>query len=156
VSINSLSNQAASRSRSANNLAHQGESVAQNVQRKREQFCKAKATESIVVIAVNIALSCAAIAAIAKLLPYQSSQKDRLDELTAEVNSVEQRVNGMREKFPQMFNSGKSQEILLRNHGWIKSNQMTIKLLDPAEIAAPSNEGIANTTTTAQKSNKNP
>jgi hypothetical protein len=33
---------------------------------------------------------------------------------------------------------------------------MTIKLLDPAEIAAPSNEGIANTTTTAQKSNKNP
>ncbi|PZU95843.1 MAG: hypothetical protein DCE90_11870 [Pseudanabaena sp.] len=131
------------------------ETVAQNVKLKQEKFYRAKATESIIVIAVNIALSLAAIAAIAKLLPYQSSQKDRLDEINTELNSVEQRVKELREELPQTFNSGKSQEILLRRHGLIKNNQMTIKLLDPDEIATPDNDGIMPTTSTAQKLNKN-
>ncbi|WP_146048703.1 hypothetical protein [Pseudanabaena sp. BC1403] len=131
------------------------EAVAQNVQRKREQYCRAKATEAIIVIAVNVALSIAAIAAVTKLLPYQSSQKDRLDEITTEVNSVEQRVNGLREKLPQTLNSGKSQEMLLRKQGWIKNNQVTIKLLDPSEVASPNTDtdGVMPTTTTAQKYN---
>ncbi len=130
-----------------------GAAVAHSLQRKKEKYCRGKATESIVVIAVNVALSLAAIAAIARLLPYQSSQKDRLDELTTEVTAAEQRVNGLREKLPQTLNSGKSQEIMLRKQGWIKSNQMTIKLLDPTEIASPNNDGVMSTTTTAQKHN---
>jgi|JFJP01.1.fsa_nt_gi hypothetical protein len=130
------------------------EAVANSIQRKKEQYCRTKATESIVVIAVNMALSFAAIAAIARLLPYQSSQKDRLDELITEVSSVEQRVNGMREQLPQTLNSGKSQEMLLRKQGWIKRNQMTIKLLEPTEVASPNNDGVMPTTTTAQKSNR--
>jgi hypothetical protein len=141
---------------SAFNVAENySEAVAQNVDRKRQQYYRAKATESIIVIAVNVALSIAAIAAITKLLPYQSSQKDRLDELTSEVNSVEQKVNGLREKLPQTLNSGKSQEMLLRKQGWIKNNQMTIKLLDPAEVASPNtdSDGVMPTTTTAQKYN---
>jgi len=127
------------------------EAVAHSIQRKREQYCRAKATESIIVIAVNVALSLAAIAAITRLLPYQSSQKDRLDEITTEVNSAEQRVNTLREQLPQTFNSGKSREMLLRKQGLIKSNQMTIKLLDPTEIASPNNDGVLPTTTTAQR-----
>ena len=91
--------------------------------------------------------------AIARLLPYQSSQKDRLDEITTEVNSVESRVNGLREKLPQALNSGKSQEMLLRKQGWIKNNQMTIKLLDPSEVASPNNDGVMPTNSTAQKLN---
>jgi hypothetical protein len=130
------------------------EAVTSSIQRKKDQYYRTKATESIVVIAVNVALSFAAIAAITRLLPYQSSQKDRLDELTTEVNSVEQKVNGMREKLPQTLNSGKSQELLLRKQGWIKRNQMTIKLLEPTEIASPNNDGVMQTTTTAQKSNR--
>lgn len=134
----------------ANNYS---EAVAHTVQRKKDKFCRSKATESIIVIAVNLALSFAAIAAITKLLPYQSSQKERLDELTTEVNSVEQRVNGLREQLPQTLNSGKSQDALLRKQGWIKNNQMTIKLLDPSEIASPYNDGVMPTTTTAQRFN---
>ena len=134
----------------ANNYS---EAVAHTVQRKKDKFCRTKAIESIIVIAVNLALSLAAIAAITKLLPYQSSQKERLDELTTEVNSVEQRVNSRREQLPQTLNSGKSQDALLRKQGWIKNNQMTIKLLDPSEIASPSNDDVMPTTTTAQRSN---
>ena len=129
------------------------DAVAHSVQRKKEQFYRAKATESIIVIAVNAALSIAAIAAIARLLPYQTAQKERLDEITTEVNSVEQRVSGLREQLPQSLNSGKSQETLLRKQGWIKNNQMTIKLLDPTEIASPNNDGVMPTTTTAQRTN---
>ncbi len=150
VSMNSLRNHSVS-----GNINPHSEAIALNVQRKREQYCQSKATESLIVIAVNIALSLAAIAAIARLLPYQSSQKDRLDEITTEVNSVEQRVNGMREQLPQTLNSGKSQELLLRKQGWIKNNQMSIKLLTPSEIASPDNDGMMPTTTTAQKV-KNP
>jgi uncharacterized protein Yka (UPF0111/DUF47 family) len=129
------------------------EAVAHSVQRKREQFYRAKATESVIVIAVNVALSIAAIAAIVRLLPYQIAQKERLDEIITEVNSVEQRVSGLREQLPQTLNSGKSQEPLLRKQGWIKNNQMTIKLLDPTEIASPNNDGVMPTTTTAQRTN---
>ncbi len=156
VSMHSRSSHSSSGETSALNVSgNYSEAVAQNVHRKKEQFYRAKATESIIVIAVNVALSIAAIAAITKLLPYQSSQKDRLDELTTEVNSVEQRVNGLREKLPQTLNSGKSQEMLLRKQGWIKNNQMTIKLLDPSEVASPNTDtdGVMPTTTTAQKSN---
>ncbi|PZV11825.1 MAG: hypothetical protein DCF20_18720 [Pseudanabaena sp.] len=156
VGIHSRSNHSASGNNVAsifNGASNYSEAFAQNVQLKKEQFCRAKATESIIVIAVNVALSIAAIAAIAKLLPYQSSQKDRLDEMTTEVNSVEQRVNGLREKLPQTINSGKSQEMLLRKYGWIKNNQMSIKLLDPSEVASPNTDGVMPTTTTAQKYN---
>ncbi|WP_434685032.1 hypothetical protein [Pseudanabaena minima] len=154
VSMHSRSNHSASSNlASFNGASNYSEAVAQNVQRKREKYCRTKAVESIIVIAVNVALSLAAIAAITKLLPYQSSQKDRLDEITTEVNSAEQRVNGLREKLPQTLNSGKSQEMLLRKQGWIKNNQVTIKLLDPSEVASPSTDGIMPTTTTAQKYN---
>ncbi|MFM7886215.1 MAG: hypothetical protein ACKPCM_05895 [Pseudanabaena sp.] len=128
------------------------EAVTHSIQRKREQYCRVKATESIIVITVNVALSLAAIAAIMRLWPYQSSQKDRLNEITTEVNSTEQRVNTLREQLPQNFNTGKSRETLLRKQGLIKSNQMTIKLLDPTEIASPNNDGFMPTTTTAQRS----
>ncbi len=134
----------------ANNYS---EAVAHNVERKKEQFYRSKATESIIVIAVNIALSIAAIAAIVRLLPYQTAQKERLDEIITEVNSVEQRVGGLREQLPQALNSGKSQETLLRKQGWIRNNQMTIKLIDPTEVASPNNDGVMPTTTTAQRSN---
>jgi len=132
----------------ANNYS---DAVAHSVQRKKEQFYRAKATESIIVIAVNVALSIAAIAAIVRLLPYQTAQKERLDEIITEVNSVEQRVGGLREQLPQTLNSGKSQETLLRKQGWIRNNQMPIKLLDPTEVASPNNDGVMPTTTTAQK-----
>jgi hypothetical protein len=134
----------------ANNYS---EAVAHSVQRKREQFYRAKATESVIVIAVNVALSLAAIAAIVRLHPYQNAQKERLDEIITEVNSVEQRVSGLREQLPQTLNSGKSQETLLRKQGWIRNNQMTIKLLDPTEIASPNNDAVMPTTTTAQRTN---
>ena len=137
----------------SSNANSYSEAVAHNVQRKRQQYYRAKATEAVIVIIVNVALSMAAIAAITKLLPYQSSQKERLEEITTEVNTVEQKVNQMREQLPQTLNSGKSQEMLLRSQGFIKPNQVSIKLINPSDMASPDNNGVMPTTTTAQGSN---
>ncbi len=158
VSIASHGNFTTSLNNKANHreISDYSAAVTQNIQRNRDKYCRAKAIESVVVIAVNIALSMTAIAAITKLLPYHSSQKDRLDEINTEVKSVEQRVNSLRDKLPQTLNSGKSQELLLRNQGWIKHNQITIKLLDPSEVASPNTDGVMSTTTTAQKINPKP
>lgn len=65
----------------ANGANNYSDAVTHNVQRKKDKYCKAKATESIIVIAVNVALSLAAVVAIARLLPYQSSQKIDLTKL---------------------------------------------------------------------------
>ncbi|MBD2188627.1 slr1601 family putative cell division protein [Pseudanabaena mucicola] len=156
VSINSRSRSTLGNQQSpANKSSSYSEAVAHSVQHKREQFCRTKAIEAVVVIAVNVALSLAAVIAIAKLLPYQASQKDSLDDITTEVNSTEKRVNDLREQLPQTLNSGKSQELAVRKQGWIKNNQVTVKLLDPSEIASPNTDGLANTTTTAQKQQNN-
>ncbi|NUN65791.1 hypothetical protein HCU40_13780 [Pseudanabaena biceps] len=130
------------------------DAVAHNIQIKRKSYYRAKTIESVIVIAVNAALSLVAIATISSLLPYQSSQKDRLDEINSEVNTVEQRVNGMRENLPDSLNTGRSKELLLRKHGYIKNNQVTIKVLDPSQIASPDNDGVMPTTSTAQKINR--
>jgi cell division protein FtsB len=155
VSINSRSRSTLGNHAAVNKSSSYSEAVAHSVQHKRAKFCRAKAIESVVVIAVNVALSFAAVIAIAKLLPYQASQKDSLDEITTEVNSTEKRVNELRDQLPQALNSGKSQELAVRKHGWIKNNQVTVKLIDPSEIATPNTDGLANTTTTAQKQQNN-
>ncbi|MDX2256652.1 MAG: hypothetical protein NW214_14155 [Pseudanabaenaceae cyanobacterium bins.39] len=153
--VNINSRHAPNRQDAANGAAVYSEAVARSVKIKQAKYCRDKATEAVVVIAVNVALSIAAIAAIARLLPYQASQSNRLNEITTEVQTVEQRVNGMREKLPQVINSGRSQELLLRQQGWIKPNQITIKLLEPSEIATPNQDGGLPTTTTAQRSKQN-
>ncbi|MEI6427572.1 MAG: hypothetical protein WCO45_04155 [Pseudanabaena sp. ELA607] len=114
-----------------------------------EQQFRSKAVEAAVVIVVNILMSTAAFLALARLIPYQSAQRDRLDEITAEASSAEQRVNGLRNRLPQALDSGKSQAANLRQQGWIKRNQMTIKLLDPATATPqkPDQNTLPQTTT---------
>ncbi|MEE3718612.1 hypothetical protein V2H45_17870 [Tumidithrix elongata RA019] len=122
--------------------------------RQRAQQNKTRGIEAVVVIAVNIFLSAAAVIALTKLLPYQSVQKERLDTISAEVESAEQRVNALRAKLPQTFDSGKSQEVFLRKQGWIKPNQMTIKLVEPGDIATPNGEYLPSTSTAQKPSTK--
>ncbi|CAN1213263.1 hypothetical protein TUMEXPCC7403_23860 [Tumidithrix helvetica PCC 7403] len=122
--------------------------------RQRSQQNRTKGLEAAVVIAVNIFLSAAAIIALTKLMPYQAVQKERLDSISAEVESAEQRVNALRAKLPQTFDSGKSQEVFLRKQGWIKQNQMTIKLIQPGDIATPDSETLPSTSTAQKPSAK--
>jgi hypothetical protein len=103
-------------------------------------------------------MSTAAFFALARLIPYQSAQRDRLDEITVEASTAEQRVNGLRNRLPQALDSGKSQAAHLRQQGWIKRNQMTIKLLDPATASPqkPDQNTLPQTTTARSNVPKTP
>jgi hypothetical protein len=120
--------------------------------RQQSQQNRNRGFESAIVIVVNVFLSAAAIIALTKLWPYQSVQKERLDTISAEVESAEQRVNALRAKMGETFDSGKSQEVMLRKQGLLKPNQTTIKMYEPGDIASPGGETLPSTST-AQKSN---
>ncbi len=107
--------------------------VDEKFRKRKAQHCQARGYEALIVISVNIVLSAAALIALTRLVPYQTAQKERLDEITAEVQIMEERVNVLRAKLPQTFDSGKSQEALLRQQGWLKQNQLSIKILAPSE-----------------------
>lgn len=106
------------------------DAVTQKQRRQRERRFKAKGIEALGVIAVSTAFSVVAVMALARLIPYQTAQRERLDEITAEVQAVDRRVEALRYTFPQMFNSGKSKDALIRQYGFVKPNQIPIKILD--------------------------
>lgn len=96
-----------------------------------QKYYKARGTEAIAIIAVNVFLSAAALIALARLIPYQTAQRDRLEEISNEVRNVGQRVDVLRARLPESLDSGKSKYTFLRQQGWIRPNQLTIKLLEP-------------------------
>jgi cell division protein FtsB len=106
------------------------DAVIQKQRRQRERRFQAKGIEALVVITVSTAFSVVAVMALARLIPYQTAQRERLDEITAEVQAVEHRVESLRRRFPEMFNAGKSKDALIRQYGFVKPNQIPIKILD--------------------------
>ncbi len=117
------------------------DAVIQKQRRQRERRFKAKGIETLGVIAVSTACSVIAVMALARLIPYQTAQRERLDEITAEVQAVEHRVESLRRRFPEMFNAGKSKDALIRKYGFVKPNQIPIKILDSTSSRPqPSND----------------
>jgi hypothetical protein len=108
------------------------DAVIQKQRHQRARRFKAKGFEALGVIAVSTAFSAVAVMALARLIPYQTAQRERLDEITTEVQAVGQRVEVLRVRFPEVFNAGKSKDALIRKHGFVKPNQIPIKLLDSA------------------------
>jgi cell division protein FtsB len=108
------------------------DAVQQKQRLQVEQRYKARGVEALLVIAVSTALSTAAVMALARLIPYQTAQSARLEEMSAEVQAVEKRVEALRNKFPQVFSSGKSRDAQIRQYGFVKPNQIPIKILDSA------------------------
>jgi hypothetical protein len=116
------------------------DAVVQKQRRQKERRFKAKGFESLGVIAVSTAFSVVAVMALARLIPYQTSQRERLDEISAELQAVEYRVEALRTRFPQVFDSGKSKEASIRQEGFVKPNQIPIKILDsPSSRPQPNN-----------------
>jgi hypothetical protein len=106
------------------------DAVIQKQRRQRERRFRAKGFEALGVIAVSTAFSVVAVMALARLIPYQTAQRERLDEITAEVQAVGHRVEALRLRFPDVFNAGKSKDAQIRKYGFVKPNQIPIKILD--------------------------
>ncbi|AFY71147.1 hypothetical protein Pse7367_2894 [Thalassoporum mexicanum PCC 7367] len=109
--------------------------VSAKVRRQKAHRHRARGVEAVGVITVNILLSAIAFTALTKLIPYQVEHRARLEEITSEVQMAEERVNLLRDELTATFDSGKSQEKLLRENGWQKRNQLTIKIIDDPEAS---------------------
>ena len=73
-------------------------------QRQRQRQ-RGVALEMGILISVNIVVIAAASTAIVKLIPYNLSQRSKLDVLQAEVDSLVLRVDGLRQTFSHHFDA---------------------------------------------------
>ncbi len=73
---------------------------------------RAIALEASIKLAVNVAASGLAIAALIHLLPYHRSGETKLQTLEAEVQATELRVNRLRQTFSQSFDPKQAKNIM--------------------------------------------
>jgi|GEM_PF-1173326 len=114
------------------------QTATKSTNRKNAKLFRSRGVEAIFVVGVNLFLSVTALTALTKLLPYQNAERERLEEINTEVQLVEQRVNVLRARLPQIFGSGNSQKALLRREGLIGSDEKAIKLIPPSQPVLPS------------------
>ncbi|AFY65162.1 hypothetical protein [Geitlerinema sp. PCC 7407] len=109
------------RRRSASRVLPQGRKAAAN---------RAMALELTVKLAVNLVLLSAAIAALVRILPYQSSQQEKLRELSAEVNATETRVDRLRLNFNRNFDPQQARNVMQEQSYRVDPRQRQVVWLD--------------------------
>lgn len=105
---------------------------------------RCKSYEALATISVNILLSTAAIAGLIKLIPDQSVQISKLDDLDREVAAMEKTVNCLKDEFSQSFDLGSTQTASLRAKGLIGATQRPIRFSDDLDNRNTSNPKTCN------------
>jgi cell division protein FtsB len=98
-----------------------------STERQEAQRVRTCTREAIANILVASLFGGLAAGALSSFLPQYSSQKQSLAQLTANVKNLELKVEDLRDRFPMMFDAGKSKESNFRRNGWFKQNQVPIK-----------------------------
>ncbi|PSB28429.1 hypothetical protein [Stenomitos frigidus] len=90
------------------------------------------AIEATVRLSVNVVLSTVAISALTQLLPYRSSQIDRLQELQAALKSMDERVQQVKSNFEQYFDPYRTEANMQAQSHRIGAQQRRIVWREPA------------------------
>ncbi|HEY9749846.1 MAG TPA: hypothetical protein V6C63_14270 [Allocoleopsis sp.] len=86
-------------------------------------------------LAVNITLSVAAASTLMRILPYQLSQQEKLQEIRAEVNVTEGRVNRLRDNFSHHFDPQQTKTIMQEQSNRVDPKQLQVVWTDVADLA---------------------
>jgi hypothetical protein len=86
-------------------------------------------------LAVNITLSVAAISTLMRILPYQLSQQEKLQEIRAEVNVTQGRVSRLRDDFSHQFDPQQTKAIMQEQSNRVDPKQLQVVWTDGAELA---------------------
>lgn len=86
--------------------------------------------ESTAKLVVNVVLSAAAIAALIQLLPFQLSRQAKLQEIQAEVQRTEKRVNDLNSKFSRHFDPQQTQKVMQEQSPRVAPNERPVILLN--------------------------
>ncbi|MEA5581184.1 hypothetical protein VB620_07510 [Nodularia harveyana UHCC-0300] len=77
----------------------------------RQRSYQVMAWETTAKIAVNLAISTAAVSALVQLVPYHLTQQERLREVRTEVKLMETRVDNLQKEFKRNFDPHQAQSI---------------------------------------------
>lgn len=86
------------------------------------------AGEITIKLLVNLILCSAAIAGLAQLLPYHLSQKAKLQEVRAEVERTQNRVDKLRNDFSQAFDPAQARQVMEKQSYRVDPNQLQVVL----------------------------
>jgi hypothetical protein len=106
-----------------------------SIQRSRSSR-RAIATESSTKLVVNLVLSVIALAALAKLLPYNMSQQKSLEELQVKVAEVESRVDRLQTDFNHHFDPKQARLVMQEESTRIDPGQRQIVWVTPERATA--------------------
>jgi hypothetical protein len=104
----------------------------------RQRSHQVMAMEVTAKIAVNLAISAAAVSALMQLLPYHWLQQDKLREMRTEIKQMEGRVNVLQAKFSRNFDSSQAKSIMQQQSYRVDPSQRQIVLMNPDETEATS------------------
>lgn len=145
-----LSNRASSQKgyeRSTQRSAEPIDRLRSAYQPKRVPFAGARraiALESSVKLTVNLLLAVVATTTIAKLVPYQRSQQDRLASLEESVTVAERKNAKLRKEFERNFDPTQSSRIMQEQSGLGYPNQKKIIWKEPPAGVQPESESPRN------------
>jgi hypothetical protein len=96
----------------------------------RQRSYKVMAVEVTTKLAVNFAISTAAISALVQLLPHHWSQQSKLREVSTEVKQMEKRVSILQEKFSRNFDPRQAKSVMQQQTYKFEPGQRPIILLN--------------------------
>lgn len=108
--------------------------------KKRPNPYTVMATETSVKLAVNMMLSVVAISALVQLLPHNRTGQEKLQQIQAEVQQTETRVNQLQAEFNRSFDPQQVKTIMQEQSHRVDPTQLRVIWLEkrPAGAAEPS------------------
>ncbi|GAX37765.1 slr1601 family putative cell division protein [Nodularia sp. NIES-3585] len=92
----------------------------------RQRSYQVMALETTAKIAVNLAISAAAVSALAQLVPHHWTQQDRLREVLTEVKLMEERVESLQTEFQRNFDPHQAHSIRQQQAYRFAPNQLPV------------------------------
>lgn len=110
--------------------------VSKRIRQKSQAPQRSIATEATTKLGVNLLLSLIAVAALAKLLPYNLSQQSSFEELQAKVAETESRVDRLQTDFNHHFDPRQARSVMQEESTRIEPGQHQIVWTTPQRATA--------------------
>lgn len=94
------------------------------------------AFEMVAKLAVNLAFSAVAVITLVKIMPYQLSQQEKLQEIRAEVSLAGGRVDRLNANFSRYFDTKQTRSAMQEQRLWVDSQQKPVVWVDKSKNAA--------------------
>ncbi|WAL61340.1 slr1601 family putative cell division protein [Thermocoleostomius sinensis] len=110
--------------------------VARVRRRSPRQSYQATAIEVSARLGVNVLLGIIAVSTLVKLVPYNLSQQQQLEEARSEVAKLDKRVDELRAEFDRHFDPQQSMHVMQEQSARMNPNQRQIIWLAPSATTA--------------------